>query len=987
MSTKELTYRFGADYSALLRGQDRALAGWQKERRELQALQAQQREHHAAMTDLGAGLVTFGAVVATGLGLAARAAIEWESAFTGVRKTVDGSDAEIASLEKELRGLARTLPATHEEIAGVAEAAGQLGIKRQDIAAFTKTMIDLGNTTNLTAEQAATDLAKFSNIMGTSASDVDRLGSALVALGNDGASTEADIISMGLRIAAAGRQVGMTESQVLAFASSLSSVGIEAEAGGSSFSTAMIKMSVAAKQGGDSLGVFAQVAGMSADAFATKFKNDASGAMITFIQGLSKMQKAGGDVFGVLDSLGLSEIRVRDAMLRAAGASDMFTHSLEVGSKAWIENTALTDEANKRYETTASRLQVSGNQIKDAMIDVGAAVAPALAAGAQAVADIVRAFSELPGPVQDVITYVGLAAAGVTMVGGAALIAVPKLLAFRASMTALSTSGGAVTGALGKFGLFMSGPWGAGIAAGIGLLAVFGASMGAASRAQQELAEGGRSVAAAIREQNGAMNETVRAAAAKAAAEGGLLGKAKELGIELPRVTDAILGQGSAYGDMLSSLDATIMAGTRHQLAGKGSVTVMTDEALAAQALKDGLVDLVGGKDAELEKTKDATVATKDATVATEAQSDAFDEEARQAKEVVDALEGMLKTLNQLNGITLSAREAQRDYLAQLAETAEVLKTNGKGLDNNTEKGRENAAALDAQAKSAGELAEAFAKEAEKQGGAAAGIAAFKASLDSSRPALIKQAEAFGMSQDEAAKYADSVLHAADETGFFARVAQAELQRVAAAVNGIPPGKVVNVGVLSEEAKAKLAEIGYKVETLPDGTVNVTALTKAAEDAINLAARPRTALITVNTRQGIGYQSPGGQVFNARGNVIAFAGGGTWEDHRPQVVHASAGTVRIWAEPETGGESYIPHAMDRRTAAVGVLGYTADKFGYDLAPRSQSAGVVRASYRGNTRSVDASTTIQGNVIVADYQEFDRVNRQRTAHALFQAGMT
>lgn len=986
MSTKELTYRFGADYSALLRGQDKALDGWRKERRELQALQAQQREHHAAMTDLGSGLVTFGAVVAAGLGLATKAAIEWESAFTGVRKTVDGSDAEIASLEKELRGLAKTLPATHEEIAGVAEAAGQLGIKRQDIAAFTKTMIDLGNTTNLTAEQAATDLAKFSNIMGTSAGDVDKLGSALVALGNDGASTEADIISMGLRIAAAGKQVGMTEAQVLAFASSLSSVGIEAEAGGSSFSTAMIKMSVAANQGGESLDTFARVAGMSADAFSRKFKQDAAGAMIVFIQGLRRMQDTGGDVFGVLDKLGLSEIRVRDAMLRAAGASEMFTHSLEVGTDAWIENTALTEEANKRYETAASRLQVSGNQIKDAMIDVGAAIAPAFAAGAQSVADVVRAFSELPGPVKDIITYVGLAAAGITLVGGAALIAVPKVLAFRESMTALSTGGGAATSALGKFGLFMSGPWGVGIAAGIGLLGLFAAGLGAASRKQQEMAASGADVARAIREQNGAMNDSVRGAAAKAAAEAGLLGKAKELGLELPRITDAILGQGNAYDSLITSLDATIGAGDAYRGTSEKTLEQLKAERDAARELKSGLIDLVDGKNAELEKTKDVSAATKDATVATSAQSEALDEEKRATEEVKTAFDGLIKTLNDLNGITLSSREAQRDYLAQLAETGEVLAKNGKGLDNTTEKGRENAAALDAQAKAAGELAEALAREAEKQGGAAAGTAAFKASLDASRPALIKQAEAFGMSHEEAVRYADSVLAAAGETGHFARVAQAELARVAAAVHGIPPGKTVNVGVLSEDAKKKLGEIGYKVETLPDGTVNVTAATKAAEDALNWLARPRTALVTVNTRQGVGWQSPGGQIFNARGNVVSFASGGTWENHRPQVVRATPGTVRIWAEPETGGESYIPHAMDRRPAAIGVLGYTADKFGLDLVPRTQSAGAVRASYMSSTRSVDASLSI-GTVVVGSMQEVADMERQRRAHALFAQGLT
>lgn len=274
VATKQLTYRIGMDIGELRRNAEAAGTATRAFKKELSELEAKQRAHRQSLTDLGTGMVGFGAAVAFGLGAAAKAAIDWESAFTGVRKTVDGSDAEIDALEGSLRNLARTLPSTHEEIAAVAEAAGQLGIKRQDIASFTETMIALGETTNLTAEEAATDLAKFANIMGTSSSDVDRLGSALVALGNDGASTEKDIISMGLRIAGAGKQIGLTEAQVLGIASALSSVGIEAEAGGSSISGAMIKISAAVANGGESLTSFADVAGMSSDMFAQKFRTD-----------------------------------------------------------------------------------------------------------------------------------------------------------------------------------------------------------------------------------------------------------------------------------------------------------------------------------------------------------------------------------------------------------------------------------------------------------------------------------------------------------------------------------------------------------------------------------------------------------------------------------------------------------------------------------------------------------------------------------------
>lgn len=932
----DLKYTIGADLSELERSTDKAITKQRQWKREMAELEAQQHRHRQAIGDLGQGMATFGAVVAVGLGMAAKAAIEWESAFAGVRKTVDGSDQEIAALEGELRQLAKTLPATHAEIAAVAEAAGQLGIKRKDIAEFTKTMVDLGETTNLSADEAATALAKFSNIMGTSASDVDRLGSALVALGNDGASTEQDIIAMGLRIAAAGNQVGMTEAQILGFASALSSVGIEAEAGGSSFSTAIIKMAVATRSGGEALEIFARVAGVTTTEFAQGFGRDASGAMILFIQGLRKMQDEGGDTFGTLNALGLSENLVRDALLRAAGASEMFTKSIKVGSEAWAENTALVEEAEKRYQTTESRMRVAGNQIKDAMIDIGAAILPAVAAGTQGVSDMVRAWSELPGPLKDVVAVAGAAAVGITLVGGAALVAYPRVLAFRESMTALAATGGAMGGALGKFGLFMAGPWGLAITAGVTLLGLFAAGSGAASREQQQLAEAGRSVAEAIREQNGAMNDSVRAVAAKAAAEEGLLDLAKGLHLELPRITDAILEQGSAYDALIAELDRTIDAGTILSTTGQGAVVTMNAEAVAATDLKAGLEDLVGGKNAELQATEDTTEATKESSDAAREQSAAVAEQQRAAEAATTALKDMIDALDTLNGVHLTAREAHLRWIESIDATRESLAKNGATLDGNTVAGRENIRALDAQAKAANDLAAAAAREAEATGGATAGIVAFKGSLEASRPALYQQALAFYGNQAAAKAYVDQVL-------------------------GIPSAASTHVNLTGIPAA------------------------QASLDHFIFSNQGRVIGVRIQTAYGPGVLTPGGSVYNAQGNIVSFAGGGHWENHAPQIVNARPGTVRMWAEPDTDRESYIPWAMDRRSRATAILAETARGFGYDLALPSQPAWqVAQSSY---SRTVDASTNIHGDVIVADYREFEREREVARRHALFSAGVS
>lgn len=318
-----------------------------------------------------------GAVAGVGFA-AAKSAIDYESAFAGVQKTVDATDTQLEELSDGIRYMSKEISASAVDIAGVAEAAGQLGIQTDNILSFTRTMIDLGEATNLSSEEAASTLAQFANITKMSQKDFDRLGSTIVALGNNLATTEADIVSMGKRLAGAGSQIGLSEAQIIAFAGALSSVGIEADAGGSAFSKVMVDMQLAVETGSERLSEFANVAGMSAEEFQKAFKDDAAGAMISFIQGLGSAEERGMSAIKVLDDMGITEVRLRDSLLRAAGASDVFTSAIDLGNKAWDENTALTKEAEQRYETSASKIAIAKNSLVDLGIEAGEFIVPVL---------------------------------------------------------------------------------------------------------------------------------------------------------------------------------------------------------------------------------------------------------------------------------------------------------------------------------------------------------------------------------------------------------------------------------------------------------------------------------------------------------------------------------------------------------------------------------------------------------------------------------
>lgn len=462
---------------------------------------------------------------------AVESAVNWETAWTGVTKTVDGTEKQMAGLEKELKNMSLRTASSKADIAGVAEAAGQLGIATENIADFSETMIQLGDTTNLSSDEAATAIAQFANITGMAQSDAHRFGSSVVDLGNNFATTEADIVSMAMRLAGAGTQIGISETDILGFSTALSSVGIQAEMGGSAFSKFMIEMAntveyansdvtslanslglaedqteelgseietererlekfaamagmtgdeftqafqedaaraityvirglsemgglgsesfkilnQSVEEGGQSLELFASMAGMTAEDFKEYFEQDAAGAIET----LTETYRNSGDVFDLtferisqavqnggeeletiaamagmtgeefkaafeddaesalehfqdgiysmgdstasalvwLDQMGYSEIRLRDTILRSTGAIDTMEEALNTSAKAWREDKALTEEANKRYGTSESRFKQFSEAVDLLAIEFGNQLLPTIT-------DLVVSFTE-----------------------------------------------------------------------------------------------------------------------------------------------------------------------------------------------------------------------------------------------------------------------------------------------------------------------------------------------------------------------------------------------------------------------------------------------------------------------------------------------------------------------------------------------------------------------------------------------------------------
>jgi len=330
---------------------------------------------------LGARQV-IGMGLAVGIALAAREFIRFgsnfESAFANVEKTVDGTEAQLASIRDEIRQLALEIPESAANLANMAGMAGQLGVEAENIAAFTRVIATLGVTTEMTGEDGAKAIARFMNVMQTFEGDVDRVASTLIHLGNNAAATESEIMNMSMRISGAGRVVGLTEGQVMGLAAAMSSLGIRVEAGGSAATRMFLRMEQAVNSGGQQLSAFSNIANVSASDFAQAWSEDPMRAMQMFLNGLGRIIENGGDVTAALNSIGFTELRLTDAVRRLAAGSNVLNEMLEIQNEGWETGNKHMEEAERRYDTVASRWQMLKNQVGEGAIELFDASRPAL---------------------------------------------------------------------------------------------------------------------------------------------------------------------------------------------------------------------------------------------------------------------------------------------------------------------------------------------------------------------------------------------------------------------------------------------------------------------------------------------------------------------------------------------------------------------------------------------------------------------------------
>lgn len=887
-----------AQVAGYLSGFEQASRATAKTSEEAAKLEAQLQKQHAAMNTIGIGMTAFGAVAAAAVGLAVSKYMEFDAQMSSVQAATHET-AENMNLLRDAAieaGASTSFSAT--EAAQAIEELSKAGVSTTDIlGGGLKGALDLAAAGQLEVGQAAEIAATAMTQFNQEGSQVPHIADLLAAGAGKAQGTVEDLSMAlnqgGLVASQAGFEIEETTGALSAFAAA----GLVGSDAGTSLKTAILALQNPSVKSAETM-----------KQYGIEVYN-ADGTMKSFAEIAGVLQGSLGGLTDEQRNSALATIFGNDAV-RAANV--LYANGQD-GINGWIGK---VDDAGFAAETAAIKqdnlagdLEKLGGAFDTLLIKTGAGADGPLRFLVQSITDMVDAFSDAPPIVQQTGLALTVAAAAMGLGGGAILLIIPKVYELKIALDVLATSsipgvGNAAAGmvtAVGKSGAalaatarFLTGPWGLALAAatvGVKLLSDYLDSLKASSEevtnslvTAKDAAEifdtvsQGRAVTAWA-DVNAQLNDLPTLLAAATTQQENWLSRfggreyfggiqaLKDIGDELGALADSDLPAAqNAFNKLASETD-----GSKEQL----------EQLLNSMpGYKDALVEQATASGQAADDTALLEMAQGSAEEQATATAEAYIEQASAVDDVVAAVQELLEQFNELNNTNQDAISANADYQESLAGiTAEVeaqkqkyIENTGSldgfslSLDENTVSGSGNAAML---AGVAGAAQEAAAKQFEVD-----------KSTMSAKAAADKYA---GTLADQRSKFEA----AARAAGFSAT----EVQNLANKVFALPSSK----------------------------QLEITAETAQAQGAIDNLVRlnsGRVVRISVQASNDTPGSWTGGLTKADGGLVDYYADGGMAENHVAEI--APAGAWRVWAEPETGGEAYIPLAESKRSRSLAI---------------------------------------------------------------------
>lgn len=886
MSERVVKVSLTAQVSNYVAGMEQARKATKDYKNEAEEARIKAEAQSQALTQVGAGLVAVGTLAAVGLSIAVKKFADFDQAISNVAAaTMESSDNMALLRDAALDAGARTVFSA-TEAANAIEELGKAGVSTKDIlSGGLNASLDLAAAGNLEVADAAGIAAvalKTFNLRGTDMAHV----ADLLAAGAGKAMGDVTDLSMALRQSGqVAASTGLSIEETTAALSAFASQGLLGSDAGTSFKAMLQRLTPQSKEAADRM----QALGISAYDAAGNFVGleEFAGNLQDSLKGLTNEQRnsAMATIFG------------SDAV---RAATVLYTEGAD-GIAKWIRN---VDDSGYAAEVAAKRLDnLKGDfekltgALETAFIKSGSGANDALRLLTQTITGVVESFTELPTWLQQTAFWFGGIATAVTIGAGAFMLAIPKVVEYRLALETLGTGAQKAAGIVGKLGRAV-----AGLAIAATTIALLDSVAVKTTETDDAVNKLRRSLSAKDMWENAIQGAAVwESKSAAAAEEMDNLGKAldyasnrtwfsgRDMGL------DGVLYTAKTLGETLGTLAKNDLPSAQEQFRKLATETDLT-KAQQAQLLNE----MPAFRDALVEQAKAAGLATDDSTLlglALGVGSAAAKEQAERLKAVSGAAEdasGKISELEQLirgfGSATLDANEAERSFQQAVDDAAAALAANGATLDLNTQQGRDNSAALDAMASAANNSAAAtFALTGDHQ--------ALEAQLATAREQVYQQAKAMGMGEEAARLYAEKTVALASE-----------------------------------------------IEKLPESkNINITATTSGAQSAIDgFVTLNNGRVINIGVRIPSGYQgyiTPTLPKMNG-GLVDFFGSGGLRESHLAQI--APAGAWRVWAEPETGGEAYIPLSPAKRARSIDIWQETGKRLG--VINGYANGGYVRPNY-------------------------------------------
>lgn len=925
-STRAATTRVQAGYNAMGRSAQNAAARASAAMAEMrlaahaagaQAVRMGNDNRKALQAIQGASL---GMVAA--FGLAALAAARFDKSMSEVRAVTNASARDMARLKQAAldAGEATTYSATQ---AAKAEAElARAGISTADIVGGAlKGSLDLAASGQLELGEAAIISAQAMNAFDKSGKDVGHIADVISAGAGKSATNVHDMGQAFRQAALVSNQTGLSLEQTVGTLSMFAQNALTGSDAGTSLKVMLQRLTPQSKE---------------AQATMDKLGFSAYDSQGQFV-GLSEMAQRLHTSFSALTpearNAAMATIFGSDAVRAAtilyqAGASGVNSWTKAVNDSGYATRVAATMTDNLFGD-----LERLKGALETALISSGSAANGMLREMAQAITAVVGWYNKLPPGVQQTVTVMSGLLGVVGLVGAGLLLMLPRIMLVRRELVAMGLTAArtrALMAGLGRLSL-LTGVFAA-IAWGISELSdQFKAAPPNVTRLTNSLVD--------LAVKGKAAGELSKTFGKDLDGVGDAVGRIAHPSV-LNRVSDffSSFDPGNSGGpgrekmvQQVKSMDkalASLVESGRADLAAK-AFRRLSDEAEANGTSTEKLRTLLpkyGDALTSLDtQQKLAAGGQKDLGDATSMTSDEMQDQRTEAEKLTDAL-------NALNGLNISAAEGQISFRSSLKDLSDAVKENGHSLDTNSEKGRKvKSAFLDA-AKAAQDHAQAVA---DQKGSVEAGnqvleqdIAALKRTM---RQAHFTEQQIL----DLTSAYAQLPASANTQVGVpGAQKVVDELSAIKRQVAGVPGGKTITVRAPSKAAIAALRDMGFKVRTLPNRKISVTIPTGKARDNARSIQRYIDGLagkaVGVGVYKTTYYKQVGKPppmiAKEADGGIVErYAQGGMRENHVAQI--ARAGTWRVWAEDETGGESYIPLHPSKRVRSRAIAEETVRRLG------------------------------------------------------------